>query len=228
MEPLNFSYALLLGRRQIAENIKNWLEEMGGYPLITVYDDDILTTENIRMITILKPEYIFCIHYHRIVPKEILAIPKKGCINLHPAYLPYNRGWNTPSWAILDGTPYGATMHYMTEEIDAGDIIYKESFPVAPEDTAHTLYQKVLALEEEVFKKGFQMLIDGTATRIHQEEQWATSHKKSDLKIIQEIDPDDPLLIKLKALTTNHIEEAEYFEKNGKRYAVQVKIEELK
>lgn len=135
-------FALLLGRAKIAQNIKEWLSEQGCYPIRTIYDDQNIYDEDVRSLDCHKPDYIFCIHYHNIVPKDILEIPSKGCINLHPAYLPYNRGWHTPSWAILEGTPYGATMHYMTEELDKGDIIYQEQLPIASEDTAHTHYTR--------------------------------------------------------------------------------------
>ena len=58
-------------------------------------------------------DYLISIHFPYIVPAEVLELPKIGTLNLHPAYLPYNRGWHTPSWAIADGTPYGATLHWI-------------------------------------------------------------------------------------------------------------------
>lgn len=79
-----------------------------------------------------------------------------------------------------------------------------------------------------MFKTGFKALLNGTATRTPQKESVATSHKKSDLKHIMTIQPDLPTLIKLRALTTNRVQEAVYFEQDEKRYAVQVKITELR
>jgi methionyl-tRNA formyltransferase len=73
-------------------------------------------------------------------------------LNLHPV-LPYNKGWNTPSWAILDNTTYGATLHFMTEALDEGDIIHQKKLEIVFADTANTLYQKALELEKEVSMK---------------------------------------------------------------------------
>ena len=77
-----------------------------------------------KLLKKLKPDYIVCVHFPYVFPQEVLDIPKYGVINLHPAYLPWNRGWHTPVWAIWEKTPYGATLHFMSEEIDAGDIIH--------------------------------------------------------------------------------------------------------
>ncbi|MDQ4140918.1 MAG: hypothetical protein M3142_10380 [Bacteroidota bacterium] len=64
--------------------------------------------------TILKElnlDYIIGIHFPYFIPNSILSIPKIGFINLHPAYLPYNKGWHTPSWGIIENTIYGAALH---------------------------------------------------------------------------------------------------------------------
>ena len=60
----------------------------------------------------LELDLILCVHFPYLLPPEVLSIPSKGCLNLHPAYLPWNRGWHTPSWAILEDTPGGATLHW--------------------------------------------------------------------------------------------------------------------
>ena len=80
------------------------------------------------MLEQLSLDYIICVHFPYIVPREILSIPKYGVTNLHPAYLPYNLGWHTPSWAILENTPIGATLHYMDECVDTGDIIHQKKW----------------------------------------------------------------------------------------------------
>lgn len=57
--------------------------------------------EAINLLKDLNLDYIFSIHFPYIIPKNVLEIPKIGFLNLHPAYLPYNKGWHTPTWAIL-------------------------------------------------------------------------------------------------------------------------------
>lgn len=188
----------------------------------------ITNRETISLLKSLKPDYIIGIHFPYIIPREILEIPKIGFLNLHPAYLPYNKGWHTPSWAILDKTPYGATLHFMSEELDKGDIIHQKQLDVLPEDTANSLYQRVLEVEEEVFYEAFDELVQLNPRRISQSTE-GTSHVRKDLKSLQEIEMDklhDPALLldRLRALTTNSTSEAAFFIKDGKKIGVQVRL----
>jgi methionyl-tRNA formyltransferase len=174
-------------------------------------------------------DYLICIHFPYIIPESILSIPKIGVLNLHPAYLPWNRGWHTPTWAIFDNTPFGATLHFMDNSLDTGDIIHEKKIPISPEDTADSLYQKVHDLEIEVFAEAFPKILQKNFTRIPQKKMKGSVHKKNDIKNIQRIDlnanaPIKDLIIKLKALTTNTLDEAAFFEENGEIYRVQIKI----
>ncbi len=179
----------------------------------------------------LKPDYIICVHFPYSMPESVLNIPRIGVLNLHPSFLPYNRGWHTATWAILEGTPYGATLHFMAGELDAGDIIHQKTLEILPEDTADSLYQRVKQLELEVFREAWPSLLTGCPARRPQDPTRATFHRRKDLfsPEVQEINLDEMVragdLIKcLRALTTNRIDEACYFRLNGKRYRVQVRI----
>ena len=189
--------------------------------------------ECIHMLQKLNLDYIICIHFPYIVPKEILSIPKYGVINLHPAYLPYNHGWHTPTWAILENTPIGATLHYMDEGIDTGDIIHQKKMDISPGDTADSLYKKLMILEFEIFKEAWQSLVDYAPIRISQNSCVGTIHKKRDLfqEKIQKIVLDnsvkaEDLIRQLRALTTNNLSEAAYYNIDKKRYRIQIKITE--
>jgi methionyl-tRNA formyltransferase len=180
----------------------------------------------------LDLDYIIGIHFPYIIPSEMLKIPKIGFLNLHPAYLPYNRGWHTPSWAIMDNTPVGATLHFMSEELDSGDIIAQSQVEIRPDDTAHTLYKKLKKSEYNLFKKCWPELVTKRFIRKVQDLHKGTSHNKQDLlkDKVQRIDlfgetTPEQLIRKLRALTTNDIREAAYFMKDGKRYRIQVKIQ---
>lgn len=179
----------------------------------------------------LDPDYIICVHFPYIVPKPVLDLPRIGVLNLHPALLPYNRGWHTPTWAILEGTPYGATLHFMSEELDAGDIIHQKALSILPEDTADSLYQRVKQLELEVFREAWLSLMKGSPPRLAQDLASGTFHKREDLfsPKIQQINLDETirageLINRLRALTTNRVDEAAYFVLGGKRYRIQVRI----
>lgn len=190
--------------------------------------------QNVELLHQLDLDYVICIHFPYIIPGDILSIPRGGFINLHPAYLPYNRGWHTPSWAILEGAPVGATLHFMDEGVDTGDIVYQEKLDISPGDTAHTLYQRLKTLEFEVFKKAWPGIASASYGRISQSADAGTVHKRQDLysEEVQKIDLEKPttakeVLQQLKALTTNDINEAAYYKVDGKRYRVQLVIKEM-
>lgn len=186
------------------------------------------TPEAISVLNAMELDYIIGIHFPYIIPKSILGIPRTGVINLHPAFLPWNKGWHTPSWAIIDGTPYGATLHFMSEKLDEGDIIHQKKLDVLPHHTADTLYKKVLLLEYDVFKEALSDLVSLDPPRKKQQEK-GTLHHRSDLKTIREINRNEnynagKLIDLLRGLTTNTGTESAFFEEQGKKYAVNVTI----
>lgn len=186
--------------------------------------------ENIEHLKSIVPDYLLSVHFQHIFPKKVLEIPARDPINLHPAYLPYNQGWHTPSWALWEQTPFGATLHIMAESVDSGEIINRKRVDPRLDDTANTLYQRALEAEFELFKETWPSLADFNYDTTPQSEADATVHNKNDLEDIRPIDSDEPipareLIRKLRALTTNDIAEAAYFEQGGERYRVQVDIE---
>ena len=189
------------------------------------------TNEGMKLLEKLSPDYIICVHFPYIIPKDVLEIPKYGVLNLHPAYLPYNRGWHTPTWAIWDNTPYGATLHFMDEMVDAGDIINQKRIEIHPDDTADSLYKRVKLTELEVFKEAFPTLLSCTYNRKPQTIENGSIHKKMDIDSIQFIDLNeqikvDDLIRQLRALTTNDISESAYFKIKEKSYRIQLHVEE--
>ncbi|MEK9628125.1 MAG: formyltransferase family protein, partial [Nitrospinota bacterium] len=107
------------------------------------------------LITSLKnfqPEIVFCIGGTRLIPKEILEIPRLGCVNIHPALLPKYRGRYSTAHAIFNGeTETGVTIHWMDEGIDSGPIISQETIAIDPDDTAKSLWEKFTAEGEKLF-----------------------------------------------------------------------------
>lgn len=194
---------------------------------------DFKNEKSIRMLRVLDLDFIISVHFPYIINKEVINIPKFGFINLHPAYLPYNKGWHTPSWAILEGTPIGGTLHFMDEGVDSGDIILQKMIEVLPNYTADSLYRAIKECELSVFKEAWPKLLDGTYQRIKQVPFIGTFHLKRDLfcKEVQYIDLEKEctpkeLINKLRALSTSSLEEAAYFEVQGRKYKIQVQIYE--
>jgi methionyl-tRNA formyltransferase len=131
----------------------------------------------------------------------------------------------------LDKTPHGATLHFMDEKIDTGDIVHQKELVVSLADTGDTLYKRALCLELEVFKEAWPHLVNRSYTRRPQQEHLQTTHKRKDLALqaVQKIDLDatvraGDLIDKMRALTTNHSEEASYFVVDGRKYFIQIAI----
>lgn len=184
--------------------------------------------ENAGILNDYEVDYIFGIHFPYIIYENVLSIPKIGFLNLHPAYLPYNKGWYTPSWAIIDKKKYGATLHFMSEELDGGDIVAQKEITVEPYFTANELYKNVLELEKKVFIDALPELLSLKPKRMQQSGK-GTSYNKKDLSKIQKIDTENKILPlelidKLRALTTNNIDEAAYFILDEKKYKIQINI----
>lgn len=216
-----------------------WIPEGAshGNELIGLLGDDVPVFEGREFVAggdemrAMDLDYVFCIHFPHLVPSEILEIPRVGILNLHPAYLPHNRGWHTPSWTILEESPAGATLHFMADSVDAGDIIHQKMLNVRPDDTAHTLYQRLKGLEYDLFVDAWPDVVRRSPPRRPQAPGAGTLHRKKDLSAVQPIDLDAPttaraLLRKLRALTTDRLEEAAYFEEGSSRYRVRVEIRE--
>jgi methionyl-tRNA formyltransferase len=189
------------------------------------------TAEAVELLKSLDLDFIFGIHFPYIIRKPVLEASRHGFVNLHPAWLPFNRGWHTPSWAILDGTPVGATLHFMSEAVDEGDVIARKLVEVNSWDTAHGLYQRLLQAEYELFVESLPTLADGSFVRTAQDLSQGTVHKMKDLLKpgVQRIDLDAPttareVLRRLRGMTTSDPAEAAYYEESGRKVRVRVEL----
>jgi methionyl-tRNA formyltransferase len=205
--------------------------EKAGISPPTIRGRQLSSATSIELLQRLDLDYIVCVHFPYILRRPVLDAARRGVLNLHPSYLPYNRGWHTPTWAILDGTPAGASLHYVDESLDTGDLVCQRQAAIDPADTAHTLYAKLKKLEVKVFKEGWQQVKDGCAKGTPQAVGQATVHRRQSLfdPAVQRLELDavvrtSDLLRRLRALTTSRLDEAAYFETGERRYRVQVTI----
>lgn len=120
------------------------------------------------------PDLIFSLYYRKILKQEILDIPKMGCINIHPAFLPEGRGPAPSLWNVLNGEEYGgSTMHYMVEGVDAGDIIARQKVEIGNMSGADlNVYLSELGFN--LFKENFVSVLEGTNNRVPQNHDKAT------------------------------------------------------
>lgn len=131
-------------------------------------------TEFLDEIKTLAPDVICVVAYGKILPKEILEIPKLGCINVHGSLLPKYRGAAPIQWAVLNGDKTtGITTMYMNEGMDTGDMILKEEVEIGPEETTGDLWQKLSKIGGEILVKTLKLIEEGKAPREKQPEEFS-------------------------------------------------------
>ena len=123
----------------------------------------------------MEPDLIITCAYGKILPKEILDLPRLGCINVHASLLPKLRGGAPIHRAIIEGyTKTGITIMYMNEKMDEGDIISQKEIEITENDTAETLHNKLSNLGKELLLDVMPSIINGTNQRIKQDNNEAT------------------------------------------------------
>ncbi len=117
----------------------------------------------------LCPDLIVVMAYGQILPKEVLELPKYGCINLHASLLPAYRGAAPIQWVILNGeSKTGITTMQMAEGLDTGDMLVKQELEIAPEETAQELHDRLAELAPKTLLETLRQLEAGTLTPVKQ------------------------------------------------------------
>ncbi len=131
-----------------------------------LFESKDLNFKNSLFIDYLISEYklIISAHCKKIFPKKLVESTR--CINIHPGYNPYNRGWFPQVFSILNKLPLGATIHEMDEGLDSGDIISQEKVSINSSDDSLSLYNKVLQKEINLFQNDFDKIIEGSYNKI--------------------------------------------------------------
>jgi methionyl-tRNA formyltransferase len=136
----------------------------------------------IKRLRSLKPDLIIN-QSQSILKKDILGLPKLGIINRHNALLPKNRGRLTPFWVLKKGeAETGVSIHFVTEEIDAGDIIVQKRFPVLKKDNFNSLVKKNYQLAESAILEALNKLESGDKNYIKNEDEFSTYNSTPTLK----------------------------------------------
>ncbi len=153
-------------------------------------DQRVITPENVNApavveeLAALKPDLIVVADYGQFLKENVLALPPRGVLNIHPSLLPKYRGAAPIQWAIANGeTETGVTLIYLNDRMDAGDILRQERVPIGEEDTAITLEE---ALAERGAKLLEQTLNDLRAGRVV-----GTSQKESEATYAPKLKKED-------------------------------------
>jgi len=154
------------------ENI--WFDSVAA--LAREYDIPTITPENANLPVTLeriageRPDFLFSFYFRHMIGLPLLAAARRGALNMHGSLLPKYRGRVPVNWAVIKGEQEtGATLHYMVEKPDAGDIVDRHAIPILADDTAAEVFRKVTFAAEIVLHRSLPLLIAGTAPRLKQE-----------------------------------------------------------
>jgi dTDP-4-amino-4,6-dideoxyglucose formyltransferase len=186
--------------------------------------------ENIEMI-LSSFNLIISYHCRQLLPKKIVKTIR--CINIHPGFNPFNKGWYPGVFSIVNGLPAGATIHEIDEKIDNGPIIAQKQITIVPEDTSGTVYPKIIQAEYELLEEWFMPMLTGEYQTFSTPELGNLNFKK-DYYALQELDLNERLTTKevinrLRALTHPPFRNAFYVDaETGERIYVSIELTRVK
>ena len=159
------------GMKMIGSPVKEYAMEknLRIYQPIKVRNNE----EFINQIKELKPDVICVVAYGKILPQELLDIPKLGCINVHGSLLPKYRGAAPIQWAVLNGDKTtGITTMYMDAGMDTGDMILKQEVEIGDDETTGELWNRLTKIGGELLVKTLDLIEQGKAPREKQGEDF--------------------------------------------------------
>lgn len=155
------------GNKMSAPPVKEFALEHG---IEVLQPDKIKTPEFVEQIRALSPDLLVTAAYGKILSKDLLEVPKFGCINVHGSILPAYRGAAPINWAVINGEKTtGITTMFTDVGLDTGDMLLKKELEISPDMTVGELHDKMAILGAEVLKDTLIKLKDGSIVRIPQD-----------------------------------------------------------
>jgi len=171
----------------------------------------------------------FLLWWPKIVKKPLINLPTHGFINTHPSLLPFCRGKHYNFWTLVEGAPYGVSLHFIDEGIDTGDVVAQQEISYDWEDTGQTLYQKAIKNMIQLFQTSYPKIRSLNVTRVKQDLSEGSFHLAKELELASVIQLDKSYmardLINLIRARTFPGHPACRFSDNGKEYEVRISIE---
>ncbi|MCC5670427.1 hypothetical protein LC653_43285 [Nostoc sp. CHAB 5784] len=164
-----------------------------------------------------------------ILKSNLLTLPRIGCLNFHPGFLPYCRGMDPNFWSLIEQSPFGVTLHFADTSVDGGDIVFQTEIPVTWEDTGQTLLDRAKHELVQLYKEHLDEILSGSLTRRPQP-PGGNPHRRSQLDPASQIHLDKSttarqLLNLLRARMFPPQPEAAWFiGDDGERYEVRIFI----
>lgn len=154
------------GKKEMPPPVK---ETAGALNIPVLQPQRIKDPDFIRLLNNLAPDVIVVVAFGRILPRDILELPKYGCINLHASLLPKYRGAAPIHRAVINGEKVtGITTMYMDEGLDTGDMILHETVPIYEEDNAGDVHDRLAFLGAGLLIKTLSLISSGQAPRTPQ------------------------------------------------------------
>ena len=152
--------------------------------------------EFIQTLRDMQPDVIVVVAFGQILPKEILDIPRLGCVNVHASLLPKFRGAAPIQWSIIDGEEVtGVTTMLMDVGLDTGDMLLKAEIPMDPKETGGSLHDKLAAVGGELLEKTLIGLEAGTIVPEKQDDSQAGEYARMLDKELGHIDFNQPAVV---------------------------------
>lgn len=133
---------------------------------IPVFTPEKLGGEWIERTAAMRPTVIYSFYYRNLIGDEVLRLAPRGAYNLHGSMLPKYRGRAPVNWMLVNGErEAGATLHHMVARADAGDIVAQHAVPITDDDTALTLYHKIVPVAAAIAREFHPLIVAGAAPR---------------------------------------------------------------
>lgn len=137
-----------------------------GIPVHFPAREDLRSDSFRTLVREYRPQFIFSLYFRWMLPNALLEPAAGGAFNLHGSLLPRYRGRAPVNWVLVNGErETGVSLHHMVSKADAGDLVDQVAVPIAPEDTAFTLFGKLERAATTVLDRSLPLIRTGTAGR---------------------------------------------------------------
>ena len=166
-----------------------WIDKLAQELKVPLLPANVVqTAEFPQIVRSIQPDLLVSVSFGRLIPTEILSIPRLGSVNLHAGRLPEYRGAYTPVWAVLNGEPsIGISTLYMTDKFDEGEVILQTEVPADRQSIMNgSLYSSIDQSSRALLHETIRLIGQGQVSRIAQTMEGACTYRwprKSDFRI---------------------------------------------
>ncbi|MDF0727066.1 dTDP-4-amino-4,6-dideoxyglucose formyltransferase [Cytobacillus sp. S13-E01] len=176
-----------------------------------------------------KYNIVISLHCKQLFPKKLVETVR--CINIHPGYNPFNRGWFPQVFSIINGLPAGVTIHEIDEHLDHGNIITQKMIGIHSWETSECVYKRILEVELELIEKYLIDIIEGNY-KVTTPVIEGNVNYKSDFNDLCKLDLNKSMKLGdsinlLRALTHGDYKNAFFLDEEGNKIRIKVELEKV-